>query len=251
MSNHLAVILAAGKGTRMESDLPKVLVPVLGRPMIHYVLDAVREAGIGRILVVVGYRSDLVRAELARETRIEFFEQAEQLGTGHAVMMCRTALERHQGGVFILTGDSPMTQPSSLNRLAHAFDQSQPACIVGTAFKENPAGLGRVVRDDGDNFLRIVEEKDTSPEQRAIKEVNMSTYVFDAADLLWSLDRMTNKNVQEEYYITDCPGILQAAGKKVAASPVLQPCEAMSINTVAELAAVEEEMKRMGAVYSR
>jgi bifunctional UDP-N-acetylglucosamine pyrophosphorylase/glucosamine-1-phosphate N-acetyltransferase/UDP-N-acetylglucosamine pyrophosphorylase len=247
LSDKRAIILAAGKGTRMKSDLPKVLVPVLDRPMIHYVMEAVRAAGIRRMLVVVGYRSDLVRAELAGQPGVEFVEQSEQLGTGHAVMMCRPALTDHDGGVFVLTGDSPLTQTASLMRLAVKFDESPPACLIGTAHKPNPTGLGRVVRDGAGQFLKIIEDKDASPEERAIQEVNMSTYLFTAADLLWALDRLTRSNVQKEYYITDCPGILKAAGKLVAAEPVLQPCEAMSINTVEELAAVEQAMRSLDA----
>ena len=244
MSDPIAIILAAGKGTRMESDLPKVLVPVLGRPMIRYVLDAVREARIRRMLVVVGYRSRLVREELAGESGVEFVEQPEQLGTGHAVMMCRPALAEHDGGVLILAGDSPLTQASSLERLIGEFEQSGPACLIGTAFKDNPTGLGRVIRNSAGEFVQIVEEKDATPDQRAIQEVNMSTYVFRARDLLWALDRLTTENSQKEYYITDCPGILQDDGRLVRAEAALQPCEAMSINTLAELAAVESEMQR-------
>jgi bifunctional UDP-N-acetylglucosamine pyrophosphorylase/glucosamine-1-phosphate N-acetyltransferase/UDP-N-acetylglucosamine pyrophosphorylase len=214
--------------------------------MIRYVIDAVREAGIRRMLIVVGYRSDLVRAELAGEPGIEFIEQAEQLGTGHAVMMCRPALAEHDGGVLILTGDSPLTQASSLKRLLGEFAEARPSCLIGTAYKDNPAGLGRVVRDAEGRFERIVEQKDATPDERRITEVNMSTYVFESRDLLWALDRLTTENAQKEYYVTDCPGILQEAGKSVHAEPALQPCEAMSINTVEELAAVEEEMRRLG-----
>jgi bifunctional UDP-N-acetylglucosamine pyrophosphorylase / glucosamine-1-phosphate N-acetyltransferase len=245
LSDPIAIILAAGKGTRMESELPKVLVPVLGRPMIRYVLDAARAAGIRRMLVVVGYRSELVREELAGEPGVEFVDQPEQLGTGHAVMMCRPALAEHDGGVLILTGDSPLTQASSLRRLIGEFEQSGPACLIGTAFKDNPTGLGRVIRNAAGEFVQIVEEKDATPEQRTIQEVNMSTYLFEGRDLVWALDRLTTDNSQREYYVTDCPGILQEAGKAVRAEPALQPCEAMSINTVEERAAVEEEMRRL------
>lgn len=247
MSDPIAIILAAGKGTRMKSELPKVLVPVLGRPMIRYVLDAVREAGIRRMLVVVGYRSGLVREELAGEPGVEFVEQPEQLGTGHAVMMCRPALVGHEGGVLILTGDSPLTQSSSLGQLLKEFEERRPACLIGTAYKDNPAGLGRVIRNAAGDFVRIIEEKDATPEQRKIQEVNMSTYVFSSPDLLWALDHITTDNSQKEYYITDCPGILQRAGKSVRAEAALQPCEAMSINNVEELRAVEQEMERMSA----
>jgi bifunctional UDP-N-acetylglucosamine pyrophosphorylase/glucosamine-1-phosphate N-acetyltransferase/UDP-N-acetylglucosamine pyrophosphorylase len=244
MSNPLAIILAAGKGKRMASDLPKVLVPVCGRPMIRYVVDAVRAAGIERIVVVVGYRGNLVREELAGEPGMEFAEQTEQLGTGHAVMMCRAQLATHNGPVLILAGDSPMVQVSSLRALLSEFEASQPACLIGTARKADPSGLGRVVRDSAGRFQVIVEEKDATPSQRAITEVNMSTYVFQAAPLLAALERLTADNVQGEYYLTDCPGVLKKAGHAVEALCVLQPCEALSINTVEELAVVEVEMRR-------
>ena len=174
----LAIILAAGKGKRMESDLPKVLVPVCGRPMIRYVLDAVRAAGVERMVVVVGYRADLVRQELAGEPGVEFVEQTEQLGTGHAVMMCREQLDGHDGPVLIVAGDSPMVQVSSLRALLAEFAAQRPACLLGTATKPNPTGLGRIVRDANGEFPAIVEEKDATPDQRAITEVNLSTYVF-------------------------------------------------------------------------
>jgi bifunctional UDP-N-acetylglucosamine pyrophosphorylase/glucosamine-1-phosphate N-acetyltransferase/UDP-N-acetylglucosamine pyrophosphorylase len=244
MTDPIAIILAAGQGKRMASDLPKVLVRVCGRPMIRYVLDAVREAGIGRIVVVVGYRADLVRRELAGESGVEFVAQTQQLGTGHAVMMVRQPLMEHRGPVLILTGDSPMVQVSSLGRLLAEFDALRPACLVGTAAKSDPAGLGRIVRDENGDFQQIVEDKDASVEQRAIKEVNLSTYVFRADALLAALERLTANNVQGEYYLTDCPGVLKAAGERVEALCVLEPCEALSINTPQELAAVEREMRK-------
>jgi UDP-N-acetylglucosamine diphosphorylase/glucosamine-1-phosphate N-acetyltransferase len=244
----LSILLAAGKGTRMKSDLPKVLVPVCGRPMIRYVIDAVREAGIERMLVVVGYRSDLVRKVLAGEPGIEFVEQTEQLGTGHAVMMCREQLARHTGPVLILAGDSPLVQPSSLRALLAEFAASQPACLMGTARKANPAGLGRIVRDATGRFQAIVEEKDATTEQRAITEVNLSTYIFQPAALLAALQQLTADNVQGEYYLTDCPGVLKRAGQKVEAILALQPCETWSINNVDELAAVEAVMTAQRSV---
>jgi UDP-N-acetylglucosamine pyrophosphorylase len=240
----LAIILAAGKGKRMASDLPKVLVPVCGRPMIRYVVDAVRAAGVMRMTVVVGYRGELVRAELAGEAGISFAEQTEQLGTGHAVMMCRESLAGYEGPALILAGDSPMVQLSSLRAVLEEFDRRQPACLLGTATKAKPAGLGRIVRDANGDFLAIVEEKDATPAQRAITEVNMSTYVFRPADLLWALGQLTADNAQGEYYLTDCPGVLKQAGRQVLALNALQPCEALSINTVGELAIVEEEMRK-------
>jgi bifunctional UDP-N-acetylglucosamine pyrophosphorylase / glucosamine-1-phosphate N-acetyltransferase len=243
-SQPLAIILAAGKGKRMASQLPKVLVPVCGRPMIRYVIDAVRSAGIRRVVAIVGYRGDLVRAELGGEAGVEFVEQTEQLGTGHAVMMCREALTNHDGPVLILAGDSPMVQVSSLQILLAEFDKRRPACLLGTATKADPTGMGRIVRGPLGEFEAIVEEKDASPAQRAITEVNMSTYLFSAKALLGALEQLTADNAQGEYYLTDCPGVLNAAGQTVLALPALQPCESLSINTVNDLAVVEAEMKK-------
>lgn len=242
----LAIVLAAGKGTRMKSELPKVLVPVAGRPMVRYVLDALREADVARIIVVVGYRAESVRQELDGEPRVRFVEQREQLGTGHAVMMCRDELTAHQGPVLIVAGDSPMLQASSVRKLLEEFSMGNYACLLGTVEREDPTSYGRVVRDTDGNFTGIVEEKDATDAQRAIREVNVSTYVFDAAELLAALESLTDQNSQREYYITDCPAILLGAGKRVQALKVLQPCEALSINSVEELAIVERELKRLG-----
>ena len=244
MSQRLAIVLAAGKGTRMESDLPKVLMPACGRPIIEYVLDALDRANVGRVVVVVGYRADMVREALSHRTNLEFVEQTEQLGTGHAVQVCKPNIANHDGPVLVLTGDSPLTQSDSLNQLLDLYDADQPACILGTLIKEDPHGLGRIVRDGASAFVGIVEEKDATDAQRQIQEVNMSTYVFRGSDLLPTLDELRNDNQQGEFYITDCPGILRAAGKDVRALPVLKPCEALSINNLAQLKIVEEEMRR-------
>jgi bifunctional UDP-N-acetylglucosamine pyrophosphorylase / glucosamine-1-phosphate N-acetyltransferase len=246
MDQAVAVVLAAGMGTRMKSDLPKVLLPVLRRPMIHFVLDALEAAGIGRKIVVIGYRGEDVRAELASRIGIEFALQTERLGTGHAVKMAQPLLVGHKGPVVILAGDSPLVQATSLGKLLDHFGRQQPACLLGTLHKPNPAGLGRIVRDETGEFVGIVEDKDATDEQQNITEVNMSTYVFSGPELLHALDGLKNDNRQREYYLTDCPGILKAEGKLVQALSVLQPCEALSINTADELVQVEAEMRRLG-----
>lgn len=246
MSKTMAIVLAAGKGTRMKSELPKVLVPVCGRPMIDYVMDVLLESGIDPVVVVVGYRRELVEQALAARPRTRFAAQTEQLGTGHAVMMCREALHEHQGAVLVVAGDSPCIQGDSIRRLLEEFDRSRPACLLGTAHKADPTGLGRIVRDASGRFQAIVEEKDASDAQRRITEVNMSCYVFNATDLLEALGRLQANNRQGEYYLTDCPGILKGLGRKVDAIDVLQPIEALSINTMDELAAVETAMRQMG-----
>ncbi len=246
MKPAIAVVLAAGKGTRMNSDLPKVLHPVCGRPMIEFVLDALQSAGVAQAIVVVGYQSESVRRALSHRSEVVFAEQSEQLGTGHAVMMCRDALQGHDGPVVIVTGDSPLAQSDSIANLLDALQRDRPAAILGTLHRENPVGLGRIVRGTDGQFLRIVEEKDATDSQKQITEVNMSTYVFDCEDLLRALDQLDNQNQQREYYITDCPGILKRAGRDVQALAVLKPCEGLSINTLEELASVSEEMQKMG-----
>ena len=242
----VAVILAAGMGTRMKSDLPKVLCPVLGRPMIEFVLDALEQAGVQRMIAVIGYRADDVRMALAGRANVEFALQSERLGTGHAVKMAQDQLAGHDGPTIVVAGDSPMIQAQSVRKLLDHFKAYQPACLLGTLHKANPAGLGRIVRDGAGQFAGIVEEKDASEAQRQITEVNMSTYIFDNRELLHALALLKNENRQREYYLTDCPGILQGEGKTVQALPVLQPCEALSINTVEELALVEAELRKMG-----
>jgi len=244
MSPAIAIVLAAGKGTRMKSDLPKVLVEVCHRPMIDYVLEALAEGGIRRTLVVVGYGADLVRAALQGRNGIEFAVQAEQLGTGHAVMACRELLDGHDGAVLVVTGDSPMMQAGSVAALLAEFDRRPAACILGTAHKEDPDGLGRILRDAEGNFVGIVEQKDATEQQLRITEVNMSYYVFDCRQLLESLDHIRADNAQGEYYITDCPGVLVAGGKEVRALDVLKPCESLGINTVEEVAIVEAAMRK-------
>ncbi|HUE69929.1 MAG TPA: sugar phosphate nucleotidyltransferase [Pirellulaceae bacterium] len=261
MSSPIAVVLAAGQGTRMKSDLPKVLVPVLGRPMIEFVLDALAAAGIERVIAVVGYRAEDAKesigsylhlrsgtatGQVGNLSYVDYALQTERLGTGHAVKMAAGLLQGHEGPVLIVTGDSPLIQPSSIQELLAHFEHHRPACLLGTLHKANPTGLGRIVRDAAGQFVGIVEEKDATAEQKQITEVNMSTYVFDCRELLHALSQLKDDNRQREFYLTDCPGILQAEGKRVEALPVLKECEALSINTIDELQSVEEAMQKLG-----
>ncbi len=247
MTKEVAVILAAGKGTRMQSDLPKVLFPVCGRSMIHFVIDALAAAGVTNQIIVVGHQADRVQAELAeRPESLQFVVQDQQLGTGHAVQVCQPLLRQHSDLVIVLAGDSPLLQPESLQKLIAHFRQSKPALLLGTLHKEDPTGLGRIVRDEAGNFQAIVEEKDATAQQRRITEVNMSTYLFDGATLLQGLAQLSNRNAQGEYYLTDMVAILRQAGRRVEALPILQACEALSINTRNELAIVDQTMRRMG-----
>jgi len=243
-----AVILAAGKGTRMKSDLPKVLCPVVGRPMIHFVLDALEKAGIRRQVVVVGYEADAVEAELEKRNnpQLQFVRQEQQLGTGHAVQCCREALATQTGPTVVVAGDSPLIQPSSLKTLLEHFAKNEPSLLLGTLEKDDPTGLGRIVRGSDGEFLGIVEQKDATDEQLQIKEVNMSTYMFRTRDLLNALSMLKNDNAQSEFYLTDCARLLRESGRPVEALPALQPCESLSINNVQELERVQQKMQAMG-----
>lgn len=245
MSAPVAVILAAGKSTRMKSETPKVLHPVCGRLMIEYVLDAAREAGVERIVVVVGHKADLVRSALSHYSDVSFAEQTEQKGTGHAVMMCESQLAGHTGSVLILAGDTPLLQGSSLKSLLNAQTQSGAACVIGTADTQNNDGLGRVVRDAAGNFQCIVEQKDATPEQRKITEINTGCYAFSTPLLLSSLRQVKPNNSQSEYYLTDCPRILMDGGHKVTASCSLTIQEAIGVNTRAQLAEVRTTRQAM------
>jgi bifunctional UDP-N-acetylglucosamine pyrophosphorylase/glucosamine-1-phosphate N-acetyltransferase/UDP-N-acetylglucosamine pyrophosphorylase len=239
-----AIVLAAGKGTRMKSDLPKVLAQACGRPLIDYVLDALEQVGVVKTIAVVGYRADDVERSLKGRDNLRFALQTEQRGTGHAVMMCRPLLQNHRGPLIVVTGDSPMLKIESLEKLLAEFHRARAACVMGTLIHPTPAGLGRIVRDNSGQFRGIVEEKDATAEQREIREVNMSTYVFDSQRLVECLDLLTNNNRQGEYYITDVPSILLGKGFEVRALPVLDPSEAFSVNTLEDLAIVEREIQR-------
>jgi bifunctional UDP-N-acetylglucosamine pyrophosphorylase / glucosamine-1-phosphate N-acetyltransferase len=245
MTEKLAVVLAAGKGTRMKSDLPKVLVPVCGRPMIEYVLDALIQGGIQRIIAVIGYRAELVRETLNGRKNLSFALQAEQLGTGHAVMVCRELLANYDGPVVVVAGDAPLMQADSVAALLAEYDRQPAACVIGTAYSDDPTGLGRVVRDKDGKFLGIVEHRDATEEQRQIKEVNMSYYVFNCQNMLDALDYIRPNNDQGEYYITDLPKVFHSRDLEVRALPVLKPYEVLAINNMDELAIVESEMKKI------
>ena len=228
----------------MESDLPKVLHDVCGRPMIEYVLDSARDAGVCRIVVVVGYKADRVRDALARHSDVQFAVQAEQRGTGHAVMMCNGQLGRHDGPVLILAGDRPLLRGESLAGLLQEQRTHNAACVIGTAVTDASEGLGRIVRGKQGEFLRIVEHRDATPKEAAIREVNTSCYAFDNRSLLEALARIRPENKRGEYYLTDCPAVLKADGKRVIASRRLDVVEAMGVNTPLQLAEVERTIER-------
>jgi len=239
-----AVILAAGKSTRMKSELPKVLHPILGRTMIDYVLDAARAAGCEKIVVIVGHKAEEVKAALSHHPDVEFALQADQKGTGHAVMMSADNLAEHDGPVLVLAGDTPLLKGSSLSRLLEVQQQQNAACVVGTAITEANEGLGRIVRDANGSFLRIVEQKDATPEEAAILEINTGCFAFDGRQLFKALNQVRPNNNQAEYYLTDCAEILLKDGETVLAETAFTIQEALGVNTQEQLAEVADILQQ-------
>lgn len=244
MNGPVAIILAAGQGKRMKSDSAKVLHEVSGRPMIHYVVDAARGAGAKKIVVVVGYDADSVKACLNDAPDVVFATQTEQLGTGHAVKVCRPLLEGYKGPALVLVGDEPLLRPAPLADLLERQRAEQAACLLGSTILPDPTGFGRILRDAAGRFLRIVEERDCTPEERALTEVNPSCYVFELPGLWDVLERLDPGNAQGEYYLTDAPAILMTLGHKVVALNLLEPDDVMGVNTRQHLAQAEAIMRR-------
>ncbi len=234
-----AVILAAGLGKRMKSDLPKVLFPLCGRTLIEHVVDHARQAGFEKIVVVVGHGADQVKAVLG--DTVQYALQAEQLGTGHAVMMAKDHVQSKH--VIVLSGDAPLLTPDTLRAMArHHLDRSAAATVL-TAVMENPERYGRILREnnapDG-RVTGIVEEKDANPEQLMIKEINTGTYCFESGvfSLLADCGRSGSgrQNAQGEYYLTDALAAYYQAGKTVTAAILADPHEGDAPNNRVQLA---------------
>jgi bifunctional UDP-N-acetylglucosamine pyrophosphorylase/glucosamine-1-phosphate N-acetyltransferase len=224
-----AVILAAGEGKRMGSDLPKVLHPIDGRPMIEYCIDAARAAGIDEIVLVVGHGRERVMEALAG-SGVEFVEQAELRGTGHSALKARAFLDGFVGNVVVLYGDMPMLTAATIRSVVDHRDATGAAAVALTIELENPPDFGRIVRHDDGRVAGIVEARDATPEQLAVREVNVGAYCFDATALVGALDRLGCDNAQGEYYLTDVFGILAADGDRVETVVTANLEEALGIN---------------------
>jgi bifunctional UDP-N-acetylglucosamine pyrophosphorylase / glucosamine-1-phosphate N-acetyltransferase len=234
-----AVVLAAGQGTRMWSDLPKVLHLLEDRPMVVHCVDAARAAGIDEILVIVGYGRDQVKRALAGSA-VEFVVQEEQLGTGHAVLQARPFLEGFDGNVVVLYGDMPLLAADTIRALVDRRDESGAAAVLLTIELENPPDFGRVVRDGNGQFTGIVEVRDATAEELAIREVNVGPACFDAAALVGALARLGTANAQGEYYLTDVFGLLAAGGEKVETVVTDRLEDALGINDLPHLEFAEK-----------
>jgi bifunctional UDP-N-acetylglucosamine pyrophosphorylase/glucosamine-1-phosphate N-acetyltransferase len=236
------VILAAGQGTRMKSGLPKVLHPVAGRPMIQTVLSAARATSPASIVIVVGHRADLVQGQLGQEG-VAFALQSPQLGTAHALQQTEPMLAGKSGTVILLSGDVPLLKPATLQRLLETHRSAGAAATVVTAIVERPYGYGRIVRTDG-RLARIVEERDATPAERQIREINGGIYAFDLAPLFESLRGIASQNAQGEYYLTDLVGIYRRRKLPVETLVVDDPLEIRGINSRTELAEVSRLVRQ-------
>jgi bifunctional UDP-N-acetylglucosamine pyrophosphorylase/glucosamine-1-phosphate N-acetyltransferase len=240
------VILAAGLGTRMKSARAKVLHQLGGLPLIAYVCRAALGLKPEQIYVVVGHQGDEVEKAVKNEVQefAQFVTQTEQRGTGDAVMAARTQLEDKDSLVLVLSGDVPMIRAETLLNLIDHHKSSGAACSILSVKLENPTGYGRIVRDSGEQFVKIVEQKDATPEERKLKEINSGIYCFAARKLFSALARVTPSNNQGEFYLTDAPEVLLADGEKVNVYLHADAREVSGINTRAELAEFENLMRR-------
>jgi bifunctional UDP-N-acetylglucosamine pyrophosphorylase / glucosamine-1-phosphate N-acetyltransferase len=238
-----AIILAAGKSTRMKSKHPKPLHEVCGKPMLGWILDACFAADVTRALVVVGHGKEEVIAQFGSDKRIHFVEQTEQKGTGHAAKMCEPLLKGHTGEVFILAGDTPLLRSEILKTLLQAHRDERAHASMATAVLDDPTGYGRIVRGPGGEFAEIVEQIDCTPQQREIREVFPSFYCVKVDDLLFALSKLTNNNKKGEFYLTDIYAILLKAGKKVVAVQAVTAEDVTAPNTRQQLADADAIMQ--------
>jgi bifunctional UDP-N-acetylglucosamine pyrophosphorylase/glucosamine-1-phosphate N-acetyltransferase len=236
-----ACVLAAGKGTRMGGDRPKVLFEAGGKPLIEWCLKALSAADVRDVVAVVGFRKDEVVSALP--TGVRWVEQSPQLGTGHAVMCARVAFQGNDAPVLVTCGDMPLLSTGSFRKIAELRERENAACALLTVRIPPDSRFGRIVRDGAGNVLRIVEYKDATEEERAIDQGNTGVMCFRADDLWDALDLVKNENAQGEYYLTDVIGILIASGKKVVAHVCENPDEALGVNTPEDLAQVEKSLR--------
>jgi len=243
------LIMAAGLGTRMKSNCAKVLHKLDGRPLISHVCRAALQLEPRSVYVVVGHQAAEVQAAVKKEfisqpDRFAFVQQREQRGTGDAVMAAEDILRGNNGTVMVLSGDVPLVKPATLTKLIAAHSRQTAACTLMSVRLENPTGYGRVVKNDAGEFVKIVEQKDASDEERQIREINVGIYCFDNTKLFAALKQIKPNNSQGEYYLTDVPGILKSQGDTIAVYQHNDAREVSGINTRAELAEFENLVRR-------
>jgi bifunctional UDP-N-acetylglucosamine pyrophosphorylase/glucosamine-1-phosphate N-acetyltransferase len=243
IAKRVAIILAAGQSSRMNTRLPKVLHEVCGRPMLAYVLDACMQVEVERIYVVVGYGREQIVAHYGDSDDLVFVEQAEQKGTGHAVMCCGEHLAGFEGQVLILCGDGPLIRAETLKTLTEKHTAEKSAATLATTILDDPGGYGRIIRDSYGNIQGIVEENDCTEQQRKIKEINPAYYCFENQVLKEALEQITPNNIKNEYYLTDVLSAIIARGHKVIAVTAVAPEDAMGVNSRAQLSKASKIMQ--------
>ncbi len=241
MTNIFAVILAAGQGTRMKSKLYKVLHPVCGKPMVEHVIDHIGSLDVERIVTVVGHGAELVKETLGDKS--EYVLQAEQLGTAHAVQQAEPILGDLEGTTLVVCGDTPLIRPETMQALFARHEAQNAKATILTAVAENPTGYGRILRDSQGQVAQIVEQKDATPEQQLVKEINTGTYCFDNKALFKALKQVNNNNAQGEYYLPDVIEILQKQGEIVSAYVTDNFDETLGVNDRFALSQAEELMR--------
>ncbi len=241
MTNIFAIVLAAGQGTRMKSKLYKVLHPVCGKPMVQHVVDHVDTLNVERIVTVVGHGAEMVKEQLGAQS--EYVLQAEQLGTAHAVQQAEPILGMLEGTTLVVCGDTPLIRPETMQALFEYHTAQNAKATILTAVAEDPTGYGRILRDASGNVAQIVEQKDATPEQQKVTEINTGTYCFDNKALFEALKLVKNDNAQGEYYLPDVIEILQKQGETVAAYVTDSFDETLGVNDRFALSQAEELMR--------
>ena len=229
----MAIVMAAGKGTRMKSKNSKLVQKIYGKEIVKRAVENAQKAGVHNIVAVVGYMKEQVMGVLG--DTVKYAVQEEMLGTGHAVMQAAKYLERKKGKVLVLNGDVPILRPETLNKLLNKSIENKECATLLTAIYDNPTGYGRIVRDEGGNIQAIVEEKDTTDEQKEIKEINAGIYCFDIESLLEALKEIKPNNAQGEYYLTDVIKIMNSKGLKTGAVIVEDNTEILGVNDRVQL----------------
>ena len=242
MDARYAIILAAGKGTRMKSKLYKVLHPVSGKPMVEHIINRVSETKPDEVITIVGHGAEQVKAQLGE--RSKYALQAEQLGTGHAVLQAASFLEGKKGTTLVISGDTPLLTTETLNNLFEYHQGKNASATILTAQAENPTGYGRIIRDHIGIVEKIVEQKDATPEEALVQEINTGTYCFDNEALFDALSKVGTNNAQGEYYLTDIIEILKEEGNTVAAYQTDDFEESMGVNDRIALAKANEIMRK-------
>ncbi|EGQ23162.1 MULTISPECIES: bifunctional UDP-N-acetylglucosamine diphosphorylase/glucosamine-1-phosphate N-acetyltransferase GlmU [Sporosarcina] len=243
MTKTYAIVLAAGQGTRMKSDLYKVLHPVCGKPMVEHVIDHIRDLDSDRIVTIVGHGAETVEQALGNKS--EYALQAEQLGTAHAVQQAGSVLGDLDGTTLVVCGDTPLIGSETMKALLAHHHQTEAKATILTAIADDPTGYGRIIRAENGDVLRNVEHKDTDDEERNVKEINTGTYCFDNRALFETLKKVNNDNAQGEYYLPDVLGILKSEGQRISAYTTPNFHETLGVNDRVALAQAEKEMRRL------